>query len=232
MAEREGDFKPLFKPISKDEKEEKKEKTENKEDLKALLEDIRKENSLLREEIVKLNEEKSKLVSEINTLKELLQKERKERDRLLEQIERIKTEKEDVVKLCKNLQFQLEEVFKEFKEKSAEFIVRVLEEFSFSLPQTEALKEDLDKIFSELINYKLPIKLYMNPKDYRTLESYILSLKEKLRREGLEIQVVTDDKLSVGEVHIKSEQFHIERSPKEFAKAVFEEVFRHVFKGH
>ena len=232
MAEREGDFKPLFKPVYQKEKEQKRESQSAEEELKKILEEIRRENSSLREEIMRINQEKAKLIDELNSLKELLKKEREERDKLLAQIEKIKAEKEDVVKLCKNLHFQLEEVFKEFKEKSAEFIVRVLEEFSFSLPQTEALKEDLDKIFSELINYKLPIKLYMNPKDYRTLESYILSIKEKLRREGLEIQVITDDKLSVGEVHIKSEQFHIERSPKEFAKAVFEEVFRHVFKGH
>ncbi len=232
MVEREEDFKPLFKSISQSENEKKKEAQGTEEDLKKILEELRRENYLLREEIMKINKEKAKLIDELNNLKELLKREREERDKLLTQIERIELEKEDVIKLCKSLHLQLEEVFRGLREKSAEFIVRVLEEFSFFLPQTEVLKEDLDKIFSELINYKLPIKLYMNPKDYRTLENYILSLKEKLRREGLEIQVITDDKLSVGEIHIKSEQFHIERSPKEFAKAVFEEVFRHVFKGH
>ncbi len=161
-----------------------------------------------------------------------MEDERIERQKLIEELNSIKEEKENLASLCKELHLQLEEVFNEFKEKSAEFIVRVLEEFSFSLPQTEALKEDLEHIFSELTNYKIPVKLYMNPKDYRTLESYILSLKERLRREGLEIQVITDDKLGMGELQIKSEQFQIERSPKEFAKAIFEEVFRNVFKGH
>ncbi|WP_461829917.1 FliH/SctL family protein [Aquifex sp.] len=197
-----------------------------------VLEEIKKENSILKEEILRIREEKKKLIEEVERLTQVIKRMEEEKKKLIDEVDNLKREREEVKELCEAMHSQLENVFEKFKESSAEFIVRVLEEFSFSLPQTEALKEDLEKIFSELINYKLPVKLYMNPKDYESLEGYILSLKERLRREGLEVQVITDDKLSVGEVQIKSEQFHIERSPREFARAIFEEVFRHVFKGY
>lgn len=230
MAGREGSFKPLFNLSLQLESLGKKDKKE--ESLKATLEEVEKENALLKEEILKLSEEKENLIKELNSLRELLQKEIEEKDRLLEQVERLKKEKEEVFRLCERLQPQLEEILKEFKQRLYEFVVKALEEFSFSIPQKEALKEDLEKIFSELINYKLPIKLYVNPEDYQALENYLLALKGTLKKEGLELQVITEDKLSPGEILVKSEQFHIERSPKEFAKAVFEEVFRHVFKGN
>jgi len=230
MVEKEESFKPLFKPPSQTEKSQQKDGKERS--LNTTLEEVKKENTLLKEEILKLSEEKEKLIKELNSLRELLQKELEEKGRLLEQVERLKKEKEEVIKLCERLQPQLEEILKEFKQRLYEFVVKALEEFSFSIPQKEALKNDLEKIFSELINYKLPIKLYINPEDYQVLENYILSLKGTLKKEGLELQVITEDKLSPGEILVKSEQFHIERSPKEFAKAVFEEVFRHVFKGN
>ena len=232
MKESEGGFKPLFVPNNSTNTEDQKNVKEKDDNLQRIIDKIKRENDLLKQEILELKSEKERLNEEIKRLSEILSKEKTEREKLLIQLEHIKSEKEEVVSLCKEIHFQLEEVFKEFRDKIAEFIVKVLEEFSFSVPQTDILKEDLEKIFSELINYKLPLKLYINPKDYRVLENHLLSLKEKLKREGLEIQIITDDKLSMGEVHIKSDQFHIERSPKEFAKAVFEEVFRHVFKGY
>ena len=231
MGESEGDFKPLFVPVIQ-EKEEKKEKKNEEENLKVKLEEIRRENLSLKEKIIKLNEERIKLEKELENLKELLREKEREKEKLSVQLEEVKTEKEDIKELCKRVNFQLEEVLGELKIKFEEFILKVLEEFSLSLPQTEVIKKDLERIFSELLNYKLPVKLYMNPKDYQELESYILSFKEKLKSEGLEVQVITDDEISPGEVRIKSEQFYIERSPKDFAKAVFEEVLRDVFKGY
>jgi len=230
MVRREESFKPLFKPFFQTEKSEQKDSKEGS--LNTALEEVKKENALLKEEILKLSEEKEELTKELNSLREFLQKELEEKGRLLEQIERLKKEKEGAIKLCERLQPQLEEILKEFKQRLYEFVVKALEEFSFSIPQKEALKEDLEKIFSELINYKVPIKLYINPEDYQALENYILSLKGTLKKEGLELQVITEDKLSPGEILVKSEQFYIERSPEEFAKAVFEEVLRHVFKGN
>ena len=231
MGESEKAFKPLF--VKGNPKENiGEEQSQQEENLIRVIEEIKRENAALKEEILHIKEEKEKLMKEIVQLNEIIKKEREERESLINEIERLKKEKENIEKLFYSIHSQLDRVFDEFKERSVEFIVNVLREFSFSLPQTDALKEDLENIFSELTNYKLPVKLYMNPQDYKTLEGYILSLKERLRREGLEVQVITDDKLSVGEVQIRSEHFHIERSPKEFARAIFEEVFRHVFKGH
>lgn len=232
MGESKRGFKPLFIKGESEESKGEERKNTGEPDLMKVLEEIKRENSVLKEEVLRIREEKEKLIEEVERLTLVIKRVEEEKKRLINEVNNLKKEREKVAKICEAMHSQLENVFEKFKESSVEFIVKVLEEFSFSLPQTEALKEDLEKIFSELINYKLPVKLYMNPKDYESLEGYILSLKERLRREGLEVQVITDDKLSVGEVQIKSEQFYIERSPKEFARAIFEEVFRHVFKGY
>ncbi len=232
MGESEKAFKPLFVKGNPEENIGEEEQNRQEENLIRVVEELKRENTVLKEEILRIKEEKEELMKEIVQLNKIIKKEQEEKKVLINEIDRLKKEKENIEKLYHSIHSQLNRVLDEFKEKSVEFIVNVLREFSFSLPQTDALREDLENIFSELTNYKLPVKLYMNPQDYETLEGYILSLKERLRREGLEVQVITDDKLSVGEVQIRSEHFHIERSPKEFARAIFEEVFRHVFKGH
>ncbi len=228
MKKREGEFRPLFPPINPTEVKE--EGREQKEGFHKTIEEMRRKNSLLMSELERIKNENERLRKELERMEENLRKKEEENKRLLSELKKAEDEKFNTTKLCKEINTQLEGFINELKEKLIQFIRRILEDFSMRLPQTEALREDLENILSELTNYRLPIKIYVNPKDFVVLEGFFSSLKEKLKREGLEIQLITDDKLREGEVLIKSEQFYVERNPEEFAKEIFEKVYKYVFK--
>jgi len=188
---------------------------------------------LLREELESLLgklEEKEKEVQKLKKeIEELTQKIREKDDALNQLSEKLKNLEVKNILLDgieKGIKEEVSKLVEYVSEELESYIRKVLEEFSLNLPQEEILKKQLREILYELVNLREKIKLYLNPEDYRIIAGELKLIKEDLKEENMELEVVIDENLSRGEFLIKGEHFRIERSPEDFAKEVYKCVLR------
>ncbi|NPB08491.1 MAG: hypothetical protein GXN96_06135 [Aquificae bacterium] len=218
MGKRE--FKPLFWGEEKRETREEVRVYENTEDF--LREELERTLELLQEK----EEEISRLKKEIDLLKNALEEKERKIEDLTEKV-RENDIRESLLKgIRTNVLQEVEKLLRNTQQELESFVRKALEEFLLSLPQEEVLKKHLKEILYELLNLREKIKLYLNPEDYRLIAGELRDLKEELKEEGLELEVVIDENLSRGQFLIKGEHFRVERNPEEFAREVYRCILR------
>lgn len=88
------------------------------------------------------------------------------------------------------------------------------------LPREEALMRALSKVFESSIDLKGQINLYLNAKDFESINPYLEKLKEKT--EGLfYINTVVREDLNEGEFLIETQKLWIERSMRTYCKILW-----------
>ncbi|HID80021.1 MAG TPA: hypothetical protein EYP42_05805 [Aquificales bacterium] len=212
------DFEP-FAPITPPCKGE--EKKDNETLLKEEIVKLKKENFELKRQLerekfshqserVRLEEEKKRLLEKINFLQTQNMELQNRVNSLQKSLEELKTELEMTKNFKQNLETKIEKALEEQKRQILEISLKVLTESLKGLLLTEKIQDEetLRRIFKELFSEKIftgEITVKVNPQDVPLIKD-ILGEKEQWV-----FDILTDPKLQRGEIEIETERFFVER---------------------
>jgi len=223
-------FKPLYEVLKQEEREEEESFPSQYPDIGELLKSANREKEALRAE---LQQAKSK-IEELERSVALLEDGLKEREehirRLRERIKELEERNAYVSSIRETVEKRLIEHLEEFSDKLYTFLEKALLEFTYTIPQGTITREELKKLLQELVSFRENLKIYVNPEDLRLFARDLNTLKENFRAEGINLQIFADERIKRGMFKIKGDHFTVERDPKEFARVLFERIFRDVFK--
>lgn len=178
-----------------------------KSEAEKLKREIEKLNSIIK----KLEEENRKLINEKNDLVEKL------------------GNKERLESLIENLSKSMLESLSKEKDKITNkfmsFLIAILKKLLLTdvLPREEALMRALSKVFESSIDLRGQINLYLNAKDFESINPYLEKLKEKT--EGLfYINTVVREDLNEGEFLIETQKLWIERRYEDLLQDLIEDM--------
>ncbi len=227
-------FRPLF-PIDSSEAKEREESNSFNETLNNILREkaqVEKELEAVKKQLTLLRKEKEELLARINQMESDLRGREEEIDKLRKALQNAKVEERLTHELCSKLTLDVHSLRTELLEDTLDISKKVLKDFLMTdiLPREELITKVLEDIFEESIRLKGNVKIFVNPVHIDTVFNLIGELKAKADSE-LEIEVVGDESLRVGEVRVESPRFVIERLNDEAIEEIFREVLKSALEG-
>ncbi len=227
-------FRPLF-PIDSSEAKEREESNSFNETLNNILREkaqVEKELEAVKKQLTLLRKEKEELLARINQMESDLRGREEEIDKLRKALQDAKVEEGLTNELCSKLTLDVHSLRTKLLEDTLDISKKVLKDFLMTdiLPREELITRVLEGIFEESIRLKGNVKIFVNPVHIDTVFNLIGELKAKADSE-LEIEVVGDESLNIGEVRVESPRFVIERLNDEAIEEIFREVLKSALEG-
>ena len=231
-------FRPLF-PTPTGSSQNDGNRKEKEPDFEETLNHILEEKSRLEEqlkdisgELEALRREKEELLGRIRDMEDDLKSREEQINKLKETLQNVKVEESLTKELCSKLTLDIQSLREQLLSDTVEISKKVLMEFLVTdiLPREELITKVLEGIFEETIRLKGDIKIFVNPVHIDTVFNLIGELKAKTDSE-LEIEVVGDESLNIGEVRVESPRFVIERLNDEAIEEIFREVLKSALEG-
>ncbi len=222
------DFRPIFR-IEPSQEGDFRGETQKLLEEKRLLEE---RLDLLERELRAERERRASLSSEVESLKKELEEKEAKIQSLLSELLDAKLKKVLAQKLLSEVEEGLKKAKEELKGEFINFSKEVIKEFLLTdaVPKEELITRLLEEVFERSFELKGEVKLFLNPKDMERAFEFVASVKEKLK-DKIEIEVIRDESLEVGEVRVETPKFVIERKHPEIVEEIVQEVLKNEDEG-